>query len=229
MTLKMPSPLRILLADDHTLFRKGLAALIAARDDMQIVGEASDGFQAIALARETTPDVVLLDIHMPRCSGLEAVAPILRDAPGTHIVMLTVSEEDQDLFTAIKRGAFGYLPKDLEPQQLFDFLEGTRHGEAPIGGVIAAKILNEFRQTGKDRTTPSAETDSLTEREIEVLRCVATGGTNRAIAAALSIAESTVKVHLRSILEKLHLENRIQATAYAIRHGLAEVSESESE
>ncbi len=225
----MQPPLRILLADDHTLFLKGLAGLIAERDGMQVVGQATDGFQAIALARTTTPDVVLLDIHMPRCTGLEAIESILRDVPGTHVVMLTVSEEDEDLFTAIKCGAFGYLLKDLEPQQLFDYLDGVRRGEAPIAGVMAARVLNEFRRNGNARAAPQVVTDALTERELEVLKRVASGETNREIAATLCVTESTVKVHMRSILEKLHLQNRIQATAYAIRHGLAEVSDLPSE
>jgi DNA-binding NarL/FixJ family response regulator len=225
----MAQPLRILLADDHVLFRKGIAALIAARDDMQVVGEASDGFQAIALARETAPDIVLLDIHMPRCGGLEAIGPILHSAPETRIVMLTVSEEDHDLFTAIKSGACGYLCKDLEPGQFFDLLDGVRSGAAPIMGVMATKILNEFRQSGTHDTPPLTATHALTERETEVLRRVANGETNRAIASALSITESTVKVHLRRILEKLHLRNRTQATAYAIRHGLAETTEPPGE
>ncbi len=218
----MTQPLRILLADDHVLFRKGLTALIAARHDMQVVGEASDGLQAIALARETKPDVVLLDINMPKCSGLEAIPSILRDVPQVRIVMLTVSEEDNDLFTAIKNGAYGYLLKDLEPQLLFDMLEGVRRGEAPVAGVMAAKILHEFRQMDKSTAPPQESPDQLTARESEVLKLVANGATNREIATALSISENTVKVHLRNILEKLHLQNRIQATVYAVRQGLAD-------
>lgn len=221
----MNQPLRILLADDHVLFRKGLAGLIAARNDMQIVGEASDGLQAIALARETQPDVILLDIHMPHCSGLEAIAPIQREVPHARIVMLTVSEDDQDLFAAIKNGAYGYLLKDLEPQEFFDMLEKMRRGEAPIAGVMAAKILREFRAVEK-RPAPAAESgDELSAREMEVLKLVANGATNRQIADALSITENTVKVHLRNILEKLHLQNRIQAAAFAIRQGLTEVTD----
>lgn len=214
--------LRILLADDHVLFRKGLAGLIAARDDMQVVGEASDGFQAIALARETAPDIVLLDIHMPRCSGLEAIPHILRDAPQARIVMLTVSEEDRDLFAAIKSGAFGYLLKDLEPQTLFAMLQGVSRGEAPIAGVMAAKLMREFRQRDPGAAPAAQSPDELSPRESEVLKLVANGATNREIAAALDITENTAKMHLRNILEKLHLQNRIQATAYAIRQGLAE-------
>lgn len=219
-------PLRILLADDHVLFRKGISALIASRRDMQIVGEASDGLQAVALARETKPDVVLLDIHMPRCNGLEAIPQILNDTPETRIVMLTVSEEDRDLFASIRGGAFGYLLKDLEPQQLFNLLEGVRRGEAPIAGSMATRILREFKQMNPAPVPPAAAADPLTEREEQVLRLVANGATNREIAAALSITENTVKMHLRNILDKLHLQNRIQATAYAVRQGLADTFQS---
>ncbi len=217
----MNQPMRILLADDHILFRKGLAGLIAARDDMQIVGEAGDGLQAIELARDTHPDVVLLDIHMPRCGGLDAIAPIQRLVPDARIVMLTVSEDDQDLFTAIKNGAYGYLLKDIEPADFFELLEKIRRGEAPIAGVMASKILREFR-AAENRPAPASDSSGdLSARELEVLGLVANGATNRQIAHSLSITENTVKVHLRNILEKLHLQNRIQAAAFAIRQGLA--------
>src|SRR5512144_3049306 len=132
----MTQPLRILLADDHVLFRKGIDALIAARSDMQVVGQASDGLEAIEMARETQPDIVLLDIHMPRYTGLEAIPYILHHVPNTRIVMLTVSEDDRDLFASIKAGAFGYLLKDMEPEQLFSLLERVRLGEAPIAGIM---------------------------------------------------------------------------------------------
>ncbi len=222
----MTQPLRILLADDHVLFRKGIASLIAPRQDMQVVGEARDGLEAIEQARATTPDVVLMDIHMPRCSGLEAIPQILHDCPNTRIVMLTVSDDDQDLFTAIKSGAFGYLLKDIEPSHLFTFLDGVRRGEAPIAGVLATKILHEFRQIEKNVQTPMETSEELTSREAEVLGLVANGATNREIAATLSITENTVKMHLRNILDKLHLQNRTQATAYAVRTGLVNPSDS---
>ncbi len=217
----MAEVLRILLVDDHVLFRKGMAALIAARKDLAVVGEASDGFEAADLARDRGTDVVLMDVHMPRCSGLEAIPLIKQVRPEARIVMLTVSSEDRDLFTAIKQGADGYLLKDLEPRQLFDMLDGLRRGEAAIAPALAGRILNEFRQLQRG-AGPSAEIhDDLTPREIDVLKLVAQGATNKEIAAILSITENTVKIHLRNILEKLHLQNRTQATAYAIQHGLA--------
>ncbi|HWQ83282.1 MAG TPA: response regulator transcription factor, partial [Anaerolineales bacterium] len=136
--------LRILLADDHVLFRKGLTALLSARPDIQIVGEARDGLEAIEAAREFLPDVILMDVNMPRCDGLEATRRIKREMPHVKIVILTVSDDDQHLFEAIKSGAQGYLLKDLEPYQLYDLLESISRGEAPLSGAIAAKILKEF-------------------------------------------------------------------------------------
>jgi DNA-binding NarL/FixJ family response regulator len=216
----MSQPLRILLADDHVLFRKGMISLISARPDMQVVGEASNGLQAIELARTTAPDIVLLDIHMPLCTGLEAIPRILADTPTVRIVMLTVSEDDRDLLTAIRSGAFGYLLKDLEPQQLFDFLEAARRGEAPIAGAMTAKVLQEIKRTEKGGEPADNVSGTLTTRELQVLQWVAKGATNREIAAELSITENTVKIHLRNIFDKLHLQNRTQATAYAVRQGL---------
>ena len=217
-------PLRILLVDDHVLFRKGMAALLTPRQDIEVVGEAGDGLEAIAQAREMLPDVILMDIHMPQCSGLEAVRIIKREMPHVHIVMLTVSDDDRDLFTAIKNGAEGYLLKNLEPYQLFEMLEGVRRGEAPISGTLAAKILQEFRRLDQSRVPKPEVRDELTPREIEVLERVVEGATNREIAEVLTITENTVKIHLRNILEKLHLQNRIQAAVYAVREGLVDGS-----
>jgi two-component system nitrate/nitrite response regulator NarL len=219
-------PLRILLVDDHILFRKGVKSLLASREDMEVVGEAGDGLEAIARTRETLPDVVLMDIGMPTCSGLEAVKVIAREMPHVCVIMLTVSDDDKDLFEAIRNGAAGYLLKDLEPQQLHDILQGVRRGEAPITAPLAAKILREFRQPVPSTGQGYPATEALTAREMEVLGRVVEGDTNPEIAEALSITENTVKIHLHNILEKLHLRNRVQAAVYAIREGLVDTPSS---
>jgi DNA-binding NarL/FixJ family response regulator len=209
-------PLRILLVDDHTLIRRGLAALLAGRENLRVVGEASDGLEAMELARETMPDLILMDVHMPRCTGPEATRAIKREMPHVKIVMLTVSDEDRDLFEAIKSGAQGYLLKNLEPEQLFQLLEQTQNGEAALSRTMMARILDEFQIAGQLQ----AGQQELTERELEVLRLVVEGATNPEISEALVITEHTVKIHLRNILEKLHLRNRVQAAVYAVREGL---------
>jgi two-component system nitrate/nitrite response regulator NarL len=213
-------PLRVLLVDDHILFRKGVASLLASHKDIEVVGEAGDGVEAVAKARETVPDAILMDLAMPKCSGLEATRLIKREMPHVKIIILTVSDDDRDLFAAIKNGADGYLLKNLEPRQLFDMLEGIRYGEAPISGLLAAKILQEFRQPDQSLPRQLEASDELTPREIEVLERVVEGATNKEIAEALVITENTVKIHLRNILEKLHVQNRIQAAVYAVRQGL---------
>lgn len=215
-------PLRILLVDDHVLFRKGIASLLAVRQDITIVGEASDGDEAVILAEQTMPDVILMDVNMPRQNGIETVKIIKREMPHIQIVMLTVSDDDNDLFEAIKSGAKGYLLKNLEPLELYGMLDRLRQGEAPISGAMAAKILREFRQPEYTQGKESQPVDELTTREIEVLEQVVTGASNKEIADTLHITENTVKIHLRNILEKLHVQNRIQAAVYAVRQGLVD-------
>lgn len=214
--------IRVLLADDHVLFRKGIAALLKSCKNILVVGEADDGLEALAVARKTLPEVVLMDIHMPRCSGLEAIALFKREMPLVKIVMLTVSDDNKDLFTAIKSGAQGYLLKNLEPDQLYDCLESISKGESPLSGVIAAKILQEFMRLSPVPEQEMKENiEGLTARETTILHLVAEGKTNKEIASELVISENTVKIHLRNILEKLHMKNRIQVAVYAVRQGLA--------
>jgi two-component system nitrate/nitrite response regulator NarL len=213
-------PLRILLVDDHDLFRKGVAALLALKADMEVVGEASDGLEAVQRARETQPDIILMDINMPKCNGLEVIKAIKQEMPHVRVVMLTVSDSDRDLFAAIRNGADGYLLKNLKPDRLFELLEGMRQGESPISDSLTTKVLGELRQHDRTTAATPVERDGLTARDLQVLECVARGATNRAIAETLCITENTVKIHLHNILEKLHVENRIQAAMYAVREGM---------
>lgn len=218
----MSEALRILLVDDHVLFRKGLVSLLTSHPDMKVVGEAGDGLEAVTRAQETEPEVILMDIHMPNCDGLEAVRLIKGLMPAVQIIMLTVSDDDEDLFAAIQNGAKGYLLKNLEPSQLFDMLRRVRAGEAPISGAMAAKILQEFQQPEQSLKPQTELTDTLTAREVAVLEEIVKGATNKEIAETLHITENTVKIHLRNILEKLHVQNRVQAAVHAIREGLVE-------
>ena len=217
-------PLRILLVDDHDLFRKGLAALLALRADLQVVGEAGDGAEAVQRARETQPDAILMDINMPKCNGLEVLKAIKQEMPQVRVVMLTVSDSDCDLFAAIRHGADGYLLKNLKPERLFEMLEGLRQGEAPISDSLTTKVLGELRQHGRATAETSVERDGLTARDLQVLEYVARGATNQEIAETLCITENTVKIHLHNILEKLHVKNRIQAAMYAVREGLVSIA-----
>ncbi len=212
--------MRVLLADDHPLFRDGLATLLLARG-MEVVGEASNGLEALEMARALKPELILMDVNMPQMSGLEATRLIKTEMPETKIVILTVSDDDENLFEAIKSGAQGYLLKSMPSQTFFELLNGVAHGEAPISRDLATKILGEFaRHLRQHEGKPTANKDDLTDREKQVLRLVAEGLTNRGIAGKLNITENTVKYHLKNILEKLHIHNRAQAVAYAMQTGL---------
>ncbi len=212
--------LEVLLVDDHVLFRKGIASLLSSREDVKVVGEAGNGVAALDKARETVPDVILMDVHMPGCNGLDAVRAIKREMPQVKIIMLTVDENDEVLFEAVKSGAQGYLLKKLDPQHLYDTLKAVSRGEVALSPAMMVKILEEFRHPGTGVAVDSSAGESLTPRERDVLKLVVNGDTNKEIAAALSITENTVKKHLQSILSKLHLQNRIQAAVYAVREGL---------
>jgi DNA-binding NarL/FixJ family response regulator len=208
--------MRTLLVDDHALFRDGVASLLLAWGH-EVVGQASDGAEAIEMADETSPEVVLMDVRMPNVSGLEATAQIKQKHPEIAIVMLTVSEEEADLFRAIKAGAQGYLLKNLEAPQLRSMLEGVARGEPAITPATAARIIDEFLRTpGVSQQT----SQRLTDRELEVLKLVTVGLRNREIAVELGISENTVKFHLKNIVEKLHAQNRAELSARAVREGL---------
>lgn len=214
--------MRVLLVDDHPLFLEGLQNLLKARG-VEVVGTAQDGFEGLLKARLLRPDVVLMDIHMPRCNGLEATRLIRQEMAALPIVMLTMSSDDQHLFEAIKSGANGYLLKSLDAEQFFELLAGLARGEVPMSRDLAAKILTEFAQQSRPSApvAPSDDApDQITERQIEVLQRIVQGQTNQEIADALFITERTVKYHISEIMQKLHLRNRAQMVAYALRTGM---------
>ncbi|HSB70452.1 MAG TPA: response regulator transcription factor [Candidatus Methylomirabilis sp.] len=208
--------LRMLLVDDHALVRRGIATFLAACPDIEVVGEAENGVHAVVKAAELMPDLILMDIQMPVMDGLEATRRIKAAHPYLKIVMLTIAEEERNLFEAIKAGAHGYLLKSSQPDEFLARVRGISQGEAPISHVMAAKILEEFGRhpQGNPSDVPASK---LTPREHEVLQFLTQGHPNKEIANTLGISEGTVKNHLKHILAKLHLQNRVQAAAYALR------------
>ena len=211
--------IRILLADDHQLFREGLATILNAQPDFEVIGEASDGLEVLIKARELNPDLILMDIGMPVCDGLEATQKIKAELPDITIVMLTVRDEDEKLFTAIKSGAQGYLLKSIRSRELLAMLRGAIRGEAAITPALGGRMLEEFRNLSKQTQNPE-ETVALTQREQEVLGLVAEGATDKEIADKLMLSIHTVKSHMRNVLAKLHLSHRHEAALYALREGL---------
>jgi DNA-binding NarL/FixJ family response regulator len=222
-------PIKVLLVDDHALFRKGVASALASHTDIEVVGEASDGEEALAKARELMPDVILMDISMPVCDGLEATRRIKAEIPYVKIIILTVAEQDESLFEAIKSGAHGYLLKTIEPRHLLEALRGVFKGEAPISRVTASKILREFaRRSQRSAPEEASPVGKLSPREGEILELLTKGATNKEIAATLCISIHTVKNHLQNIMDKLHIQNRAQAVAYAFEAGLGRKRPTES-
>ncbi len=215
--------MRILLADDHPLFRDGVASLMGAWGH-EIVGQVADGDAAVSAALRIKPDLVLMDVAMPGGGGLAATRRLAAEAPGIAIVMLTASEDIDDLFAAIKAGARGYLLKNLESGELRGMLNAIERGEAAITPAIAARILAELARPEPVPAAPPTEPDPdhLTDRELDVLRLVVRGLRNKEIAAELGISENTAKFHLRNILDKLHAQNRAEVVARAMREGLVE-------
>ena len=216
--------MRILLVGDHALFRAGLESLLVAWGET-VVGHASTGSEAIEMARALRPDLVLMDIHLPDFTGLEATRLIRAELPATRIVVVTVSDDQADLFEAIKSGAEGYLLKNMSEEEFRRTMTALANGEPPLSPGLAMQLLQEFarRSRGDPAPQPTAE---LTEREREVLRLVAGGATNREVAAELVISENTAAFHMKNILNKLHTTNRTRAVAYAIRAGLVEPPEA---
>ncbi len=220
-------PIKVLVVDDHALFRRGIAAVLANQGSLEVVGEASDGLEAIGKAKEIIPDVILMDLNMPHCSGLEATQALQAEMPQVNILVLTVSDNEADLFVAMKFGAKGYILKNTEPEELIHAIFHIAQGGVIVSPLVATKLLTEFKDLGvavESGATQRADV-ILSPREGEVLQLVAQGATNKQIADSLFISENTVKTHLRSIMEKLHLANRSQAAAYAVKRGLVQFKE----
>lgn len=214
--------MRIILVDDHVLFREGLASLLRPQPDLDLVGEAGSVVEAIALTKELRPDLVLMDFGLPDGTGLDATEAILEDRPETKIVFLTFHDDDDRLFAAIRRGAKGYLLKNVCASELLSFVRGIERGQAAITPDMTSRILDEFARMGPGAQSHGAELAHLTSRELEVLQELAAGGTNRQIAERLVISENTVKNHVGSILAKLDFRNRREAASFARRQGLTE-------
>jgi len=233
--------LRVVLVDDHRLIREGLKSYLTGHG-VEVIGEGGDGRDGVRLARELRPDVLLMDLSMPEMDGLEATRLIKAERPEQVVVILTASEAESDLFEAVKSGAQGYVLKSVEPEQLIGLLEAAARGEAALTPALAAKILQELARTAAGprdadpstappvaRPGPSVpasarpasdDVEPLTAREHDVLALVVRGASNREIAEALVVTDNTVKYHLKNILQKLHLHNRAQVVAYALRHGV---------
>jgi DNA-binding NarL/FixJ family response regulator len=222
-----PEPIRALIVDDHALFRRGLEMVLAAEDDIELVGEASDGAEAVEKAAESLPDVVLMDIRMPKSSGIVACRAMKEAAPSSKIVMLTISDEEEDLFEAIRAGASGYLLKDIPLDEVADVVRAVHDGQSLINPSMAGKLLTEFATLAKRDDEERAQqipAPKLTDREMQVLKLVARGMNNRDIAKELFISENTVKNHVRNILEKLQIHSRMEAVMIAVREKLIEFS-----
>lgn len=215
---------KVLVVDDHALFRRGITSALANQENLQVVGEATNGLEAIDKAGELAPDVILMDLHMPQCTGLEATQAIRTKMPQVNILVLTVSENEADLFAAVKFGAKGYILKNIEPEELTQAIFHIAQGGVIISPLMAAKLLSEFQDlsAGVAKKLAQEVAADLSPREDEVLKLVAQGATNKKIADSLFISENTVKTHLRNIMDKLHLVNRSQAAAYAVKRGLVQ-------
>ena len=232
MTVSTPSPfysrppkrIDVLIADDHAIVRRGLRTLIAGEPDMDVAGEATDGYEVVDRARALNPDVILLDLVMPGQSGLEAISQIKGDNPDARVLVLTSFGDNERVFAAIRAGASGYLLKDASPEQLLQAIHDVHGGESHLHPTIALKMLRELDNPVVTAANRPLTDDPLTEREVEVLRLVAQGLSNQDIAKGLTISERTVGNHIGSILRKLHLANRTQAALYALRRGLVDIN-----
>jgi len=219
----MKEPIRVLITDDHAIVRKGLTVLLATERGIKVVGEAQDGREAVEKAGALKPDVVLMDLVMPRMDGIEATRRITAAHPGVKVLVLTSFAADDKVFPAVKAGALGYLLKDTGPEELVEAIRRVHPGEPSLQPALARKVLQEISNPGKEQQQRT--TDPLTERELDVLRLISKGLSNKEIAATLFVAEWTVRTHVSNILGKLHLASRTQAALYALRTGLASLDE----
>jgi two-component system, NarL family, nitrate/nitrite response regulator NarL len=219
----MEPPIRVLLVDDHTLFRSGIKALLLRQPGFEVVGEAGDGLEGVKRAISLKPDVVLLDLHMPGISGREAVQLIVEDAPDTKVVMLTVSENTEDLLDTLRAGALGYLLKNIDADFFIDVVRRAADGEAVMSPQMTARLMQNLRSGSAPPSTSLSKPalhQRLSPREREILGFLTTGASNKEIARALDLAESTVKIHIQGILKKLEVASRVQAAVYAVERGL---------
>lgn len=213
--------IKILIVDDHAVVRKGIRALLATEDDLEVIGEAVDGEQAVALYGQLNPDLLLLDLIMPKVNGIEVIKKIKEDHPGAKILVLTSFAADDQVFPAIKAGALGYLLKDTDPDDLISAIRQVYQGESSLSPTVARKVLEEVFHPAEKPLSP----DPLTKREVEVLQVLAKGKSNRDIAKELSISETTVRTHVSNILGKLHLASRTEAALYALKEGVANLED----
>jgi len=214
--------IRVLIIDDHTLFRSGIKLLLERQEGFEVVGEAGDGLDGAKRAKKLKPDVVLLDLHMPGTSGLAAIPLLLEEAPQAQIIMLTVSEDAEDLLDALRAGACGYLLKNIDTDFLLDSIRRAAAGESVMSPQMAARVADAIRKPQNINSNTAADSVEFSPREREVIIWLARGGSNKEIARALNMAESTVKIHVQGILRKLNLSSRVQAAVYAVEHGLAD-------
>lgn len=226
----MSGAIRVLVADDHDIVRKGIRALLATEHDIEVIGEAKNGAIAIKESTRLKPDVILMDLVMPEVDGITAITEIVATQPTMRILVLTSFATDDMVFPAIKAGALGYLLKDSGPEALIAAIHEVHQGESSLHPTIARKLLQELTaSTAEDATDADSTVEPLTEREVEVLRLVARGQSNREISDELFISEATVRTHMSNILSKLHLASRTQAALYALREGIASLDDSETD
>lgn len=217
------SPIKVLIADDHALVREGIIKILSLESDIDIVGEAGDGRQAFELAMEKDVDIALMDVNMPHTDGIEACRMIKKAKPGIGVIALTIHDQEEYLFEFIRAGAMAYLLKDVSPGQLVETIRGVARGESYIPPKLMASVFQEINRMSSRNQPPGTEEDPLTPREIEVLKHVASGDSNRSIAKKLFISEKTVKNHLYRIFQKLNVEDRTQATLYALKNKIVEL------